>query len=429
MRLPAWPTALLLALVVIRAGAVVASAVTNTHGDYYASLPGAYVRTVNPTLWDSPDMQGAMGYHLDTYYHGPTQYLTLYPVAYLDSYADIASLLLVFYALVIAATLFSLIKASRQLAPGTAADLPIVASALLFFPLLQAYLQREFEVVILFALAAALWFAVADRRSAAGAAFAYVAWFKYTPLMFAGYLVLRGWIKAAVVFTLTSLAIVAAAHAMFDLRLFFNNNVPGHAAQVLNLFSYEFRPHASFEVVGDGFCSGWFATETTLANIRHGFCSIAARHEWFPPNVAYLIVCAVVAAVYLTAHVRFERDRSPSAERERWRRALEIAVITTICACFFFAHYYYLILLVLPVTVLLVRYLSRGDIRGLALWAIAYVLLSAFVVPTGILTRVLGTDVWARYIKDAWFLYGELLLVALLLWEYRALSLVRHASH
>jgi hypothetical protein len=422
MRLPAWLTALLLTLVVVRAGAVVWSSLSNTHGDYYASLPGAYVRTVNPTLWDSPDMRGAMGYHLDTYYHGPTQYLTLYPLAYLDSYARIAVILLPIYAVVIAATIVCLIGASRQLAPGTPAAVPIVASTLLFFPLLQAYLQREFEVIIVFALAAALWSSIAGKRSLAGAVLGYVAWFKYVPLLFAGYLVLRGWIKAALVFALTSLVILATAHALFDLSLFFNNNVPGHAAQVFNLASYQFRPNAVGELVGFGFCSGWFATETTLANIRHGFCSIGARHDWFAPNVAYLVVCGVVAIVYLTAHVRFERDRSPAPERERWRRALEISIITTICACFFFAHYYYLILLVIPMTVVLVRSLSQRDVRGLALWAIAYVLLSAFLVPTGLLTRALGTDVWAHYIKDGWFLYGELLLVALLLREYAALG-------
>src|SRR4029453_4885613 len=75
MRLPVWLSAVLLALVVVRTGGVIVSAVSNTHGDFYASLPGAYVRTVNPTLWESPDMKGAMGYHRDTYYHGPVQYL------------------------------------------------------------------------------------------------------------------------------------------------------------------------------------------------------------------------------------------------------------------------------------------------------------------------------------------------------------------
>jgi hypothetical protein len=422
MRLPGWLSLLLLTLVAARVAGIAWSALSDTHGDYYASLPGAYVRTVNPVLWDSSDMQGAMGYHLDTYYHGPVQYLTLYPLAYLDSYGQMARVLLPIYALVIGATIFCLLRALEMLAPGVQVTVPVVAATLLFFPLLQSYLQREFEVVVLFGVASALWLSVADKRGAAGAMLAYVAWFKYVPLLFAGYLVLRGWFKAVLVFALTSAAILLVAHAVFDLSLFFNNNVPAHAAQVMNVTSYWFRPDAAGQLVGFGFCSGWFASETTLANIRHGFCSIGARWPWFPPNVVYLLLCGIVALVYLTAHVRFERAGKVSPDRERWRRALEFSIVTTICACFFFAHYYYLILLVVPLTVLLVRYLSREDRAFLAAWAIAYVLLSAFLVPTGILTRALGTDVWAHYIKDGWFLYGELLLVGLLLREYVALG-------
>ena len=428
MKLPAWLSAILLALVVLRAGGVVYRAMSNSHGDYYASLPGAYVRTVNPVLWDSPDLQGTWGYHRDTYFHGPSQYLTLYPLAYLDSYAQIASVLLPIYALLIAATVVCLLRALNLLAPGMALTVPVIAATLLFFPLLQSFLQREFEVVVLFGLSLALWLLVAGKQGGAGGVWRHVAWFKYVPVLFAGYLVLRGWFRAAIVFALTSVAILLVAHALFDLSLFFNNNVPAHAAQVLNVVSYEFRPNAAGELVGFGFCSGWFASETTLANVRHGFCSIGARWRWFPPNVAYLALCGVVALVYLRAHFACERDRPRSTDHERWRRAFEFSIVTTICACFFFAHYYYLIVLVIPLSVLLVRYLSRADYRALAAWAIAYALLSAFVVPTGLLTRALGTDVWAHYIKDAWFLPGELLLMALLLREYVALSRSRGLS-
>ena len=422
MRLPVWLSAGLLALAVLRAGGVIVSAVSNTHGDYYASLPGAYVRTVNPTLWESPDMRGAMGYHRDTYYHGPVQYLTLYPVAFLNSYEQIARVLLAVYAVAIAAAIAFLIAALKRLAPGAALTVPVVAATLLFFPLLQSYLQREFEVVILLGLTAALWLSIADRRQAAGAMLAYIAWFKYVPLLFTGYLALRGWFKAVLVFVVTSIAILAAAHWLFDLSLFVNNNVPAHAAQVMNLASYDFHPDAAGELVGSGFCTGWFASETTLANIRHGLCSLGARWPWFPPNLAYVALCGFISIVYLMAHARFERDKQLPADRERWRRALEFAIVTTICACFFFAHYYYLIILVVPLNVLLARYLSRADYTRLTAWVVCYVLLSAFLVPTSALSRVFGTDVWAHYIKGGWFFYGELILIGLLLLEYVTLS-------
>ena len=97
-------------------------------------------------------------------------------------------------------------------------------------------------------------------------------------------------------------------------------------------------------------------------------------------------------------------------------------MVTTVCACFFFAHYYYLIVLVIPYGVLLVRYLDRRQWPRLVLWGASYVLVSAFVVPTGPLSRLVGIDVWAWYFHGAWFLYGELLLMGLLLFEYSALA-------
>jgi hypothetical protein len=422
MKPPTWLNVLLLALVVVRVGGIVVAAVSNTRGDYWASMPGAYVRTVNPVLWDSADLKSAMGYHADTYYHGPVQYLTLYPLAYLDSYEQIARVLLPVYAVVIAATIACLLSVFRLLAPNIPFTVPVIAATLMFFPLLQAYLQREFEVVTVLGLAAALWLLVLDRRFASGVVLAYVAWFKYIPLLFAGYLAVRGWARAAAAFALTSLAILLAAHALFGLPLFANNNVPDHAAGVMAFTSYDFQVDATGKLVGFGFCNAWYATETANAGIRHGLCSIASTRPWLAPNVAYLVVCGIVALVYLIAHRRFERDRSISPDRERWRRALEYSVVTTVCTCFFFTHYYYLAALVVPLSVLLVRYLSREDYRALAVWVMSYILISAFVVPSRLLTPVLGTDAYKLFIEDSWYLWGELLLVALLLREYVALS-------
>jgi hypothetical protein len=408
----------LVSVVIARVAAAVWAALTNIRGDYYASLPGAYVRTVNPTLWDSPDMQGAWGYHVDTYFHGPVQYLTLYHVAYLDSYAAIARLLMPVYAGVLVAAFWCLYRAMQLLAPATRLLVPLFASTFLFFPLLQSYVQREFEIVVLLALSAALWMLLRDRRNVAAALLAYVAWYKYAPLVFAGYLGLRGWGKAVVTFVATSLAILGLAHAVFGLSLFFNNNVPAHAAQVFNVFNFGFERRADGWLYGVGFCTGWLEIETTLANVRHGLCSVAARHPWFYPNLTYLLVCIFVAAVYVLTHWTLQRRTPLTEPAERWRRALEISIVTTVFVCFLFNHYYYLIGLIVPLNVLLTRYLSRPSALWLSMWAVAYFLISAFVIPMSVLTTLAGEDVWPIYIKGAWFLYGELLLVALLLREY-----------
>jgi hypothetical protein len=415
--------AAVIALVSIRIASTIWAAAWNTHGDYYASLPGTYVKTVNPVLWDSPDMRGAMGYHLDTYYHGPTQYLTLYPVAFLDSYAQIAWVLLPLYAAALALAWFCLFRALSILAPGARIALPLFASTFLFFPLLQSLIQREFEVVTFLVMSFALWQLVRNRRASAAACFAYVAWFKYIPLLFVGYFGLRGWVKAVAVFVVTSIGILALTHVAFGLPEFYNNNVPGHAAQVFRVFDYGFQPNAGGELQGVGFCNGWFETETTLTNIRHGLCGIAARVPALAPNIIYLLLCAAVAAAYLVTHWRLEHTSGVGRDVEGWRRALEISILITICSCFFFSHYYYLIALVIPYSVLLVRFIANRQRAHIAAWALSYFLVSAFVVPMSILTRLSGTDMWARYVGGGWFLYGELLLVWLLMAEYWKIGL------
>ncbi|HYE84937.1 MAG TPA: glycosyltransferase 87 family protein [Vicinamibacterales bacterium] len=410
-----------IAIVCVRIATTVWAAAWNTQGDFYASLPGTYVKWVNPTLWDSPDMRGAWGYHRDTYFHGPTQYLTLYPIAFLDSYEQIAWALLPVYILVIAVAWVLLYRALAILAPGRRIAVPLFAATFLFFPLLQAFIQREFEVVIFLGLAFALLQVMRDRLGVAGAAFAYVAWFKYIPLMLFGYVVLRGWTRAAMAFVAASIAILTATHVVFGLDEFYNNNVPSHAAQVFRVFDYSFYYDAGGVLNGDGFCKGWFETETTLANLRHGLCAVAARAPMVPPNVVYLLICIAVAVAYLVTHVRLAR-RVLDESDERWRRAIELSIIITICSCFFFAHYYYLSALTIPVTVLLIRFLDRDRRPQLAVWAVAFVLLSGFVVPTGIVSRLTGADVWAWYVGYGWWLYGELLLIALLMHEYWALA-------
>ena len=417
-----WLKVSLLAVVAARVAAATWAAIWNIRGDYYASMPGAYVRTVNPTLWDSPDLQGSWGYHVDTYFHGPVQYLTLYHVAYFDSYAAIARFLLPLYAVVLCAAFWCLYRALSTLAPQQRLLVPLCASTFLFFPLLQSYIQREFEIIVFLALSAALWMLLRNRRNISAALLAYVAWYKYTPLVFIGYLGLRRWYSAVAVFVVTSLVILGLAQLLFGLELFFNNNVPAHAAQVFNVRDFGFRRGPDGWLYGVGFCTGWLEIETTLSNVRHGLCSIASHTPWFYPNLVYLALCISVAVAYLFTHWKLERAAPLPEASERWRRALEFSIVTTVYTSFLFNHYYYLIVLIVPLNVLLTRYLSHPNRARLLAWVAAYFLISAFVIPMSVLTRVAGQDVWPIYVKGAWFLWGELLLVALLLREYRDLT-------
>ena len=405
-----------------RIAAAIWAAIWNIRGDYYASLPGAYVETVNPTLWNSPDMKGAWGYHVQTYFHGPAQYLTLYPVAYLDSYAAIARVLLPIYAVLVAATFVLLRAAAGRLAPGAQMTVPLFASTFLFFPLLQSFIQREFEVVVCLGLSAALWLLLQDRRNAAAAvvcvrgvvqvrAAALPRLFRLAPLVEG-----RWRIRADV-----DRDPGASRTPCSAFRLFVNNNVPGHAAQVFNLWSYGFeRQYELFSAPASARAgsrprrpSPTFATACVRSAFAHGGCR-RTSFTW----------SSVLPSPRATSstHARFERVAERPADVERWRRALEFSIVTTVYSCFFFSHYYYLIVLIIPLSVLLTRYLAPPRSGRLVAWAIAYVLLSAFVIPTSVLTQLSGVDVWAAYIKGAWFIWGELLLMYLLLREYWDLS-------
>jgi len=412
---------LLVALVIARVAGVTWSAIGRTRGDFYATLPGAHVETLNPTLWNSADLTASWGYHQSTYLHGPTQYLTLYPLSYLDSFAQIAAVLLPAYLGVLMLAFWLMWLAATRLGADRSLLVPMFASTFLFFPLLQAYLQREFEVVLTALFAGALLLMLHDRRGLAAAVLAYAAFFKYIPLMFSGYLVLRRWWKAVAVFVAVAVAILAVSEWRFGVSNFFNNNVPGHAGQVFVLWGFGFGVDQTGHLYGTGFCEGWTDLESTLANLRHGLCTLAASSGWINPPLIYLSICVMVAIVYLWTHARLER-MSLADESERRRRALELSIVITICSCFFFAHYYYLIALVIPLNVLLTLYWIDRRPIALAWWTIAYVLLGAFVIPQGVLGRLTGTIFWEVYMWQSWFWYGEVLLVGLLMFEYARLT-------
>lgn len=419
--LPAPIAILLVLLVLARVAGVTWAATERTLGDFFASMPGAHVEQINPTLWDSPDLQAAWGYHQPTYFHGPTQYLTLYPLSYLDSFGAIAAVLLPVYAGVLGLTFWMLWLIGKRMGATRAALVPMFAATFLFFPLLQAYLQREFEIVVACAFTAALWMLLNDRRGWAGALLAYAAWFKYIPLLFAGYLGWRRWWRAVAVFAAVSVAIVVVSELLFGLPRFFNNNVPGHARQLFDLWDYGFELDDTGHLAGSGFCAVWHEHDTTYANLRHGLCAVAVAHPWVHPAAIYLLICVSVAAAYLRIDRQLNASMLGQAAEQR-RVAIEVSVVATICACFFFAHYYYLILLIIPLNVLLAIYLADGSRGRLLLWAVSYALLSAFVVPAGVLSRVVGFNVFEMYMWQSWFLYGEILLVGLLLFEYHRLA-------
>ena len=409
---------LVLACAVVRFAGVVASGVTAvTYGDFAATLPGAYAESLNPTLWNSPDLSNSWAFQKQTYIYGPTQFLTLYPIVFLDSYAAIAHLLLVVYVGLILLTCWVISKSFDFISEGDAVSrrLLIYGSTFLFFPLLQALTQREFEVVILLALSLMYWSALRDNRPALGSLIAYITWFKYLPLVVGlPYLIARRWWGAAAAFALTSVVMLGLGELLFGMSLFF----PDLNQQ--NTLSTQFTDLSS----STAFCADWSPTQTTHVNIRWGLCGLKAQGFWVPLPFSYLALIAVTAFVGYVGLWSFEHRDQISLASERWRRVWEISLVIIVYSTFFHGHYYYLSALILPLLALFIRFTSGAAIQKarLAIAVLAYVLLSAFVLPVSVLSAVFEVDVWQFYLSHQFYLVGELLLLALVLREYVAPS-------
>ena len=423
-------TCLVLAFAIVRFAIVISSEFPlATKGDFYMTLPGGYAETLNPTLWNSPDLliphMEIRQYFAEserdgsrTYLHGPTQFLTLYPIVFLDSYTEIARLILVVYAGLILLACWVISKSFDFVSGGDAVSrrLLIYGSTLLFFPLLQALIQREFEVVILLALSLIYWSAIHEKRFALGSLIAYITWFKFLPAVIFPYLIARRWWKAVTAFIVMCLAIVGLSELLFGISLFFNRWYFDVTAtnQLTELAS------------SVAFCRAWAPADSvgTFASIRWGLCGLQAQGFWIPLPFSYFVLGGLTAFFGGLGFWGFEQSSQVSLESERWRRVWETSLVIIIYSTFFRSHYYYLSALTIPLVALLIRATSGATIQKtrLALAVLAYAFLGAFVLPISVLSAAFEVDFWRFYLDHQLYLFGEILLLGLVLREYVQLS-------
>jgi hypothetical protein len=186
-------------------------------------------------------------------------------------------------------------------------------------------------------------------------------------------------------------------------------------------------------VLEDNFCEVWTQPETrhhalannTRASIKWALCSFQDRWGWLSARWLHAGSVALILTVFAFGFVRLQRRSALDEADERWRRSLEVGLLLT-GAWLVYAHYYYLAFAIVPLNALLVRYLGEINVgrpcRRLWLWAVAYLSLSAFVVPPSVMSQLLGTDYWRLYMRSNVYFLGEVLLIALILWEYVRLS-------
>lgn len=416
-----YAVAALVALAILRFGLAFSAGLRFNRGDFYATLPGAYAQTVNPTLWASPDLEDTQGKDR-AYLRGPTQYVTLYPLVNFNSYAAIADFLLVAYGLAILLIAEISYRFLRPLSDGTLARAPIFVATLLYFPLLQGWLGREFEVVIALAVAGAYWATVRDRRGTLGGLLAYVALYKYLPLLAVPYLIARRWWIGIAAFLAAALALVAAAQWLVGLDGFFDNHIPGMAMGLVTTLTST-----------EAFCDGpirllRFFESGQEVSVRSALCRVSLWSA-VPPAAAYVTLVGAVVFTSIYGFWRLERAPSLSADQERWRRVWELSLVVVVSTTFFYSHYYYLGVLILPLNGLMVRLASRPTRSWvlLSLLGLAYLLLAAFLLPPSYVSRTIGVDVWRLYFANIVFFPGELILLGLILHQYVTLP-VAHST-
>ena len=408
-------------------GKAIYRGLTFIHGDFYFTLPGAYAERWNPELWHSPDLQLALQYNDGSYIYGPVQYLVLFPIVFLDSYASIASALLVVYPVVAIAAAFVLWRLVR---PQDTRDLVtlalVLAVAFAFLPLTQAIVQREFEIVALLMLVATCLLFVRGQYAASGALLACMTWFKYWPVLLLIPFVVHRRIRGMLAFVGMSAGLLVVTQLVFGLEHFV---IPKTAGIVGGLV----RPLGSgdplYAVIPRGaeksdFCRQWIPGRGTQVDVRWALCGIADRFPVVPAKALFVGVVVVTAVLFFWSAIGLDR-RWADPVVSHWGPIWEVSVLVIGGAAFLHAHFYYFIVFLLPLTALLCRYLTRpGRWQGaeITAWAATYLLLNAFLVPPSLLSRWSGLDVWALYLDSGLPLIGTLMLLGLVLRELAQLA-------
>lgn len=398
-----------MALAIGRFGLSIYSGLIFSGMDFRASF---YGQDVNDLVYDTSNGRGPLDPGSLTYLHGPTQHLTTLPLTYAGSFDTVARILLVVYGLLIPVTALVTWRVLATAQGRPVWWVPVFASTLAFPPLLEAYVEREFEIVITLAFALAYWAVVGNHRATLGALVAYVGFYKYMPLIAVPYLLIRRWWWSLAGFFIATALILTAAHALFGLDRFVNNKVPANAAHLLTSLSST-----------AAFCNG---REDDDESVREDLCQLR-EYLPVPAPVLYVVILAVTLAVAAYGFVRLARAPGVLAEStERWRCVFELSLIVVVATTFFYSHFYYLAVLILPLNALLARFLDEQTWSriGLIWWGLAYTLLGAFLIPNFLADRLLGTSAWALHVGLP-RLMGEMILLSLTLHQYATLPLER----
>jgi hypothetical protein len=327
---------------------------------------------------------------------------------------------IVWYIVSIGATVGSYVIAeqlARRLFPGDWSErelawLRIVGVVLSVKFALNVLEWQAYDTLVLFIILASLWALANGRELAAGGGLALAAALKATPLIFLPYLVLRGRIAAAVLFTVV-LAVLSFAPDILFL-------VQGKSSAFLEMW---FRQVAGAGFFNDpataktGFLSGWMDAHSSNQSLRGAVTRIMYPTPLrdYAEKVIYLAdalcLLAIGALIAKSPIAKSPVAKSPTAKSPREGDGIAIdgslLLIAILMVSPMTSRYHY-VLLLLPYMVLAAAVVRDRATRGIgvAVLALSFVLLTA---TTNDLSGRVLTDISYQY--NFWIVGSLLLLV------------------
>jgi hypothetical protein len=282
------------------------------------------------------------------------------------------------------------------------------------------------------AIVGATYLLVKGRSGSAGALLGVITWFKLWPIAFLGYFLVKRQFKAAAGFLIASLAALGLGHLAFGLDRFliFNPSISTeilHKQFILSRLIMPPQPSIFHSDAGGwhgtGFCGIWYAAEQTAVGVQWAVCRLAFSHRWLSGWLLFYGLVAAAGVCGCLGLFLFERLINLSPQERQWSIIYEISLVTCAGAFVLNAHYYYFVYLTLPLSVLAHEYAQARAWSKLGALTLAYLLLGAFLLPFSLMSRLFGVNFWEFYLDHVLYLYGFLILVALLLREYVTIGL------
>ncbi|MBI1892860.1 MAG: DUF2029 domain-containing protein [Candidatus Rokubacteria bacterium] len=327
-------------------------------GDVLSGFPGPLVSGREEFAADTVAVQ----YPNPTWNYGPIAHFWTYPLGFVRSIPDAMRILLaVNYVLLGIAFLIWLGELSRDAGKGLSSAVMFVVW-LNYFPLLQAIVGREFEILEFFLLSVGFYCLKRGREVVAGGMIGLAAMTKVLPALFVPYLVLKGRWRAAA----ASVVAIVVIGLVGQRVLGFEHSVTFRLARGWTSAA-DFEPHADNQAMANIVQRAF----TTHINPR--------SPKMTPAFPAASRVLGGVAQISLLGFVLVWVWKQRRRPVNVWEYSILLMTMIVIPP---WSNIYYLMFLVVPFSAGFVWLLGRGEARfgQLAVVAIAYTL-TGYVVP------------------------------------------------